>query len=154
MPSSEIEPLSVTSWLSKLLLPWCHTSSSIIYIQVLALLTGHWDLSEPGNNVIRSVTAADFLARLQVAHILAQKSYYDMLGIQKDASDDDIKRAYRKLSLKVHPDKNKARKADEAFKCEALLGHAHCSAPNHQQDAQIRGATVGAVKACIRQGNA
>lgn len=31
---------------------------------------------------------------------------YEILGITKDASDDDIKRAYRKLALKCHPDKN------------------------------------------------
>lgn len=45
-----------------------------------------------------------------------KKDYYDILGIKKDASDDEIKKAYRKLSKQYHPDLNKEKEAEEKFK--------------------------------------
>ena len=42
--------------------------------------------------------------------------YYKILGIKKDASEDEMKKAYRKLALKYHPDKNKDAGADDMFR--------------------------------------
>jgi len=44
------------------------------------------------------------------------KDYYDILGVSKDATQNDIKRAYKKLARKYHPDVSKASDAEERFK--------------------------------------
>ncbi|MCD9643579.1 hypothetical protein HAX54_031180 [Datura stramonium] len=71
------------------------------------------------SGIRRRVSASGSYTEEQVTivrEIKRKKDYYDILGLEKGCSVEDVRKSYRKLSLKVHPDKNKAPGAEEAFK--------------------------------------
>lgn len=64
---------------------------------------------------------------------MAKRDYYDILGVSKSAAADEIKKAYRKLAIKYHPDKNPGDKeAEENFK-EAAEAYEVLSNPEKKQ---------------------
>ncbi|WP_026842412.1 DnaJ C-terminal domain-containing protein [Citrifermentans bremense] len=72
---------------------------------------------------------------------MAQRDYYEVLGVKKGASVDEIKRAYRKLAVKYHPDKNPGDKqAEERFK-EINEAYAVLSDPKKKEQFDQFGST-------------
>ena len=65
---------------------------------------------------------------------MAKRDFYDVLGVNKNASPNELKSAYRKLAVKYHPDKNPGdKKAEEKFK-EASEAYGILSDKEKKQD--------------------
>jgi molecular chaperone DnaJ len=64
---------------------------------------------------------------------MAKRDYYEVLGVGKSASADDIKRAYRRLAVKYHPDKNPGNKEAEARFKECAEAYEVLSDPEKRQ---------------------
>src|SRR3989338_1688727 len=72
-----------------------------------------------------------------------KRDYYEVLGLSRTASAEEIKKAYRKLALKHHPDRNKGNKeAEERFK-EAAEAYAILSDPDKRAQYDQYGHSLG-----------
>ncbi|MDH3687929.1 MAG: DnaJ domain-containing protein [Gammaproteobacteria bacterium] len=70
--------------------------------------------------------------------VTAQRDYYEVLGVPRDATPDQIKDAFRGLAFKFHPDRSKEADAEERFK-EIAEAYAILSDPNKRADYDARG---------------
>src|SRR3569833_3438829 len=64
---------------------------------------------------------------------MAKRDYYEVLGVGKNASDEDIKKAYRKLAMKYHPDRNPDSKGSEEKFKEAKEAYEMISDPGKKE---------------------
>ena len=64
---------------------------------------------------------------------MSKRDYYEILEVQKNASADEIKKAYRKMAIKYHPDKNPGDKVSEEKFKEAAEAYEVLSSPEKKQ---------------------
>lgn len=72
---------------------------------------------------------------------MSKRDYYEILGLAKDATDDEIKKAYRKMAMKHHPDRNEGadkEKSEELFK-EAKEAYEILSVPERRAEYDLHG---------------
>ncbi|MCP4264099.1 MAG: molecular chaperone DnaJ [Candidatus Brocadiaceae bacterium] len=68
-----------------------------------------------------------------------ERDYYEVLGVSKNSSNDELKKAYRKLALKYHPDKNQGNKTAERKFKEAANAYGVLSDPKKREMYDLRG---------------
>ena len=70
---------------------------------------------------------------------MADRDFYEILGVQKNASEEEIKKSYRKLAMKYHPDRNKDDKESERKFKEVSAAYEILSNPIKRREYDLTG---------------
>ena len=95
-------------WHSQISWTTCHFCDLLVFLNFI----GETDTMATAQSTVMFAVCILMITEL----ILARKDYYDILGVSKDATERQIKKAFHKLAMKLHPDKNKSPDAEAKFR--------------------------------------
>ena len=82
-----------------------------------------------------------------------KRDFYDVLGINRNASDEEVKKAYRKLAFEHHPDRDKSEGADASSNPIVILGKIFCPSQRFRRGTLVQMTPISPFVRNLHQGS-